>query len=395
MYAHINEMAGERSIEDSTLSREARWGMDLGGRQIGALESHFQSSAANVDYIPTDHSARLCLFVEKCLRHNIEHRPSLEEVSNLCQNELTRLDSIPGASAGRRKRGDDDEADERSALQTGENDWHPNFDRFRSGNAFSLKRQRTSLDLGDHHPQREAYSQLVTAWANMPQPTLEAQDNAIDVIHTYLLDFNYGQPMGDEGQPMGDEEDEEYVWAAKHLISCLRKRQDPKGGAYVLDGKYIDNYGEPDWMKSAWEPPIKIAILEHLPSFEDFQEGYSTGDQERTDALAALRIAMQWGLMMLRDIRTPPEFDMTGNDVGSRPAEPREPKMRNQSALHKGVYDWIFVHYVSLLQKLGATSPGHHGMNALSTDCFLVWRFGIPPLSILAHSIIFLPRSFS
>lgn len=304
---------------------------------MNRYQSHFRISNIDVAirHIPSDHSARLCLLVERCLRHDIDSRPDLESISDICQSELTRLDNIPGASAGKRKRDDDDEANNEPTLLTGKEGWYNKFDKYRPGKIYQPKRQRTKIDLVDDDPQRAAYSQLVTAWSDLPRSSTEARDYAIDAINKYLLDF-------EDGQPMADEDSEEYVWAAKHLISSLRKRNNPRKGAYVLTGKYIDMYGEDGWMESAWQPPIKIKILEYLLTSEDFWEDFSE-DQSGHDALAVLKNAIQWGLMMLRDIRTPAETDIMGNDVGSRPAEPREPRMENQSALHKGIHDWIFV----------------------------------------------------
>lgn len=290
-------------------------------------------SRIDIGHVPTDHSARLCLLAERCLRHDMDYRPSLKSILELCQSELTRLDDIPGASAGKRKRGDDDESGNELEVMTGEEGWYNKFDKYRPGENYQPKRQRTRLDLGDDDPKRAAYTQLVTAWSNLPRPTIEARDDAIDAINKYLLDF-------ENGQPMADEDDREYQWAAKHLISSLRKRNNKQKGAYILTGKYIEDYGEDGWLETAWQPPIKIKILEYL--LQGIRED-PTGEQAKKDALAALQNAMQWGLMMLRDIRTPAKTDIMGDDVSSHPAEPREPRMENQSALHKGIYDWIFV----------------------------------------------------
>jgi hypothetical protein len=216
---------------------------------------------------------------------------------------------------------------------TGEEGWYNKFDKYRPGENYQPKRQRTRLDLGDDDPKRAAYTQRVTAWSNLPRPTTEARDGAIDAINKYLLDF-------ENGQPMADEDDREYQWAAKHLISSLRKRNNKQKGAYILTGKYIEDYGEDGWLETAWQPPIKIKILEYL--LQGIRED-PTGEQAKKDALAALQNAMQWGLMMLRDIRTPAKTDIMGDDVSSHPAEPWEPRMENQSALRKGIYDWIFV----------------------------------------------------
>lgn len=336
MYAHITKRTEEESVEESTLSKEFNWGSHLGGRQIGASESHFQMSTTKIKHIPAECSARLCLLVEQCLRHDMEERPNLKNLSKLCQNELTRLDSVPGAAAGKRKRGEeDDSVDTEFRVLIGKNNWHARFDKYRPGEAYQAKRQRTRLDLGDDHPQRAAYTQLVTAWSNLARPTAEAQGDVIDGIDMYLLD-------PENGQPMTEDDSEEYQWAAKHLISSLRKRNNPQKGVYVLAGKYIDTHGDAGWMESAWQPPIKIQILKYLLDSEDFWDGFIE-KQGRTDALAAIENAMRWGLMMLRDIRTPAETDIMGNDISSRPAEPRTPRMEDQSALHEGIYDWIFV----------------------------------------------------
>jgi hypothetical protein len=81
---------------------------------------------------------------------------------------------------------------------TGEEGWYNKFDKYRPGENYQPKRQRTRLDLGDDDPKRAAYTQRVTAWSNLPRPTTEARDDAIDAINKYLLDFENGQPMADE-----------------------------------------------------------------------------------------------------------------------------------------------------------------------------------------------------
>jgi len=323
------------------LSNESKWNAKMNAKlhegKINPYQSHFRISnieEVDIEHIPSGHSARLCLLAERCLRHDPDKRPKLESILNICQGELTRLDGMPGASAGKRKRSDDDERDNEPTLLTGKEGWYDKFDKYRPGENYQPKRQRTRLDLGVDHLQRAAYTQLVIEWSNLPRPTTEAQDDAIDAINKYLLDF-------DDGQPMSDEDDQEYQWAAKHLISSLRKRNNKRKGAYILTGRYIEEYRD-GWLETVWQPPIKIEILEYLLTSADFWEDL-TEEQASQDAIAALKNAMQWGLMMLKDIRTPAEEDIMGEDVGSHPAEPREPRMENQSALHEGIYDWMFV----------------------------------------------------
>ncbi|KAF3052111.1 hypothetical protein E8E11_010766 [Didymella keratinophila] len=158
---------------------------------------------------------------------------------------------MAGTSAGRRKRSDDDERDNEPTLLTGQEGWYDKFDKYRLGENYQPKRQRTRL------------TWAMTTHSEQHTPSFD-----------YLLNF-------DDGQPMSDEDDQGYQWAAKHLISSLQT-------------------------ETAWQPPIKSEILEYLLTAADFWKDL-TEEQASNGAVATLKNAMQWGLMMLRDIRTSAE----------------------------------------------------------------------------------------
>ena len=321
-------------VEDYTLSKEGTWKNVLRKRKIDAHESHFDASATNINHLPDGYSARLCLLAAQCLRHDIDARPDLETLLNLCQQELTRLENLPGSTVGKRKR--DDDGDDETTLLVGKEPWNQKFNKYRVGAIYQPKRPRTKVDLSNTHPHRVAYTRLVDAWSNMPRPTSHAQNTVIDTIDWCLLNYEHGHPMVNSS--------EEYDWAVKHLVSCLRKRTLPESGAYTLSEEYIEDNNGDEWIDMVFEPEMKIRILEYLLTISEVWNDSSVLQEEGAqNATNALRNVVDWGLMMLRDTVTPVVTDAEGNLTGGDPAEPREPRMEGQSALHKGMYDWIFV----------------------------------------------------
>ena len=57
-------------------------------------------------------------------------------------------------------------------------------------------------------------------------------------------------------------------WAAKYLVSCLRKRADPERGAYYLSTDYMDEGVDHSWLDAMFEPEVKTRILNHLLTLE-------------------------------------------------------------------------------------------------------------------------------
>lgn len=331
MYAHRTDTVEEddsrdpKSVEDATLSKEGQWREDLRRREIAADESHFNISTADIAHLPDGYSLRLCYITAECLRHNIEYRPNLTDLLDRCQQELARLDNLHGPIAGKRKR--DDESDNEFTILISDAERDKKLKRFEIGELYRPRRPRTKVDLPELY--REAYTDLVNAWANMTKPTVTAQNRVINAVVSFL-----------QGEDEGFHEmTEEREWAVKYLVSCLRKRTFPESGAYVLTAAYLEEQYDKAWIDIAFEPEIKIEILQGLLDSEDFwtHESVTRGEGHQA-ALDAFRNAVCWGLMMLRDTVTP-VVGTTGGD----PAEPKNPKMQQQSALHEGVYDWIFV----------------------------------------------------
>jgi hypothetical protein len=127
-----------------------------------------------------------------------------------------------------------------------------------------------------------------------------------------------------------------------HLVSCLRKRCEPKGAAYVLTGAhYRDSDPGWAWIRNTFELEIKLEILDKILADHDFWvQASSPGDEGVQVAIDAFQNAISWGRIMLFNTEVP--ANETDNFNG-RLAEPREPRMEEQSALHLGIYDWIFV----------------------------------------------------
>ncbi|KAJ4991425.1 G2-specific protein kinase nim-1 [Stagonosporopsis vannaccii] len=333
MYSHRTDTVeskseGEISVADSTLSKEGTWKNTLLKDEISKQGSHFDICEAEISHLPELYSVRLCALTSRCLRHDIEGRPDLDKLLLTCQEELTRLDTLSESTADKRKREDNAE---KTTLLIGDDAWDRKFNKYRVGETYQPRRRRTKIDISDDY--REVYTQLVNAWSSMRRPTPASQDTVIGAIVSYLVGY--------------DEKPEEYNWAVKHLVSCLRKRNNPVEGAHILTATYTEEHGAHVWIENVFEPETKTRVLEDLLGLEALWEGQHVGyeEDEGVDvALETFKNAVEWGLIMLRDTMTPLEVNDEKTAVGGlEPAEPREPRMEDQSALHWGVYDWIFV----------------------------------------------------
>ena len=167
----------------------------------------------------------------------------------------------------------------------------------------------------------------------MQRPTPETQTDIIGALDRYFLN------VADENSLINQSNEDR--WVISHLVSCLRKRCVPKGAAYILTaGHYIESGGE-TWITRTFELGIKRRILRTILDDDNFwNQAGSSGDEGEQVARDALRNAIEWGSIMLFNTEVP--ADETDNIQG-RLAEPREPRMEEQSALHLGIYDWIFV----------------------------------------------------
>lgn len=310
-------------VQDATLSVEGAWRHSLRGRKIGPYESHFTLSAADIAHLPDVYSVRLCAMVAACMRHDLESRPSLTDLLDRCQQELARLETLHGPVAGKRKR-DEGTKDDFTILASDE-ERNKKFGKFENGRFYEPKHSHRKMDLADVY--RDKYIKHIHEWDAMPRPKPTAQDNLINTTLAFLLD----EDKVNDSMLVDDEETlkPQYEWAVKYLVSCLRKRTNPKSGAYILTTDYIEGNNGLDWIEEIFEPETKIQILEHL---RDTDELWTTNpDEEVQEALAVFRNAIVWGLMLLQD---------TEDGI---PAVPRTPKLDEPSGLHMGVYDWIFV----------------------------------------------------
>lgn len=304
----------------STLSNMYDWGKSFCDHEIDAHQSHFDAFTGNIDRLPENYSARLCLLTVKCLRHNIDFRPSLDELLVICQGELARLDTASRFTAGKRKRNDDDE----DGLVLIGDPRTQKFGKYKIGEAYQPKRPRTRGDLSVG-PRRVRYDQIVGEWSRMEGVPLENEEIIIDVLDRRFVD---------NGVDSLDRH--EHNWALRHLISCLRKRLNPKGGAYILTHDYVHDNFDFEWIDAVLDPRTKVLVLEHIRGNEFlWNSTHGLEEQEAQNVLDALRNAIDWGLMMLQDTSTP------GDE--RRPAEPREPSLKDASDLHMGIYEWIHV----------------------------------------------------
>lgn len=313
MYAYIDDPS-------STLSNVHDWGKTFCDPEIGAHQSHFDAFTGDIDRLPENYSARLCLLTVKCLRHNIDFRPSLDELLEICQGELARLDTASRFTAGKRKRNDDDED---GLVLIGDSQTQK-FGKYRIGEAYQPKRPRARVDLSVG-PRRTKYDQIVGEWSRIETVSPENEEIIIDALDRRFIDNDVDSLDQDE-----------HDWALRHLISCLRKRLNPKGGAYILTHDYVHaNFGF-ESIDAVLDPRTQILILEHIRGNESlWNSTHGLEDQEARNVLDALRNAIDWGLMMLQDTST------LGDE--GRPAEPREPRLKDPSNLHMGIYDWIHV----------------------------------------------------
>ncbi|KAJ8116373.1 hypothetical protein OPT61_g2181 [Boeremia exigua] len=340
MYSHRTDTVEDQgpnqeiSVGAYTLSKESTWPDILTEGKIRAHDSHFNVLTAEISHLPDAYSARLCILVAQCLRHDIDARPTLEQLLRTCQKELSRLDGLSSSAPGKRKREDDSDSD--ATLLADDVTRNNKFNRYRIGEIYQPKRPRTMVDLDEDGPVREEYHRLVDRWSNLPRPTSTDQAAVINEINAHFLNVEDLQDL------VGVAEDDEYgfpayEWAVKHLISCLRKRCDPKSGIYILTESYMQRNDGNDWVEveRAFEPKIKIKILDHLLTLlnDTWEEEYSGKSEGSRNALEALRNAVGWGVLMLN----------TGTSGRDDPVEPRNPRLEDQSALHQGIYDWIFV----------------------------------------------------
>lgn len=326
MYAHRKDTVGTGTSDDvsvraHTLSKITNWKGALSQPEINVHESHFEAVAADISHLPDGFSAQLCLFTMQCLRHNINARPSLDQMLQTCRDALTRLEDTPDFISRKRKRERDEDEDEEPSVLTGSQTFNEKFGKYKVGERYQPKRARTRVDLADN-PARDTYTELVNAWSGMKPSTADGENAVIDAM-----------------QSRCKEREDKTEWALQHLVSCLSKRSNPERGAVILTPDCITYKIESDSIETIFQPETKIQILEELLDDSDLWENAETlGKTGGRDTLDALNHAIRWGLMMLQETTTP-----ATEDAPSRPAEPREPKMRGQSALHKGIYDWIFI----------------------------------------------------
>lgn len=311
MYAHRKGTDG-----GNALSKEAEWSKTLSRPQIDEHESHFEFLTADIPELPEAHSSRLGSLVMRCLKHNIKYRPTLEDVRRICQGELTRLDSAPGSKLGKRKRDDDDEA---SSILVGDEAFNQKVGRYRVGEKFRPKRLRTRIDITGH-PDRDTYDKLLMDWSAMQRPTALGERVVVEALNARC----------DHLETLGAE----YGWALRYLVSCLRKRTKSEQGGFFIPTSYIKDELQGTTV-SMFETGTKIEVLEYLLR-DGALERHDT--PEIHDALQALNNAVNWGLLMLRGFVTP-----ASADAGGPPAEPQGPGMQDRSALHRGIYDWIFI----------------------------------------------------
>ena len=329
LLAHAMVYAHEADeLRTSTLSVVRDWVDNLYDTYESG--SHFDTHSTNLEDLRIVHSAQLYLTIERCLRHNINNRPSLRDLLKICQDKLTHMDKMSESTAGKRRRDDDSEYDTRLVTA---GYFTQKFDKFGVGEIYRPKRVRMMVDIPEpnHHAR---YINIVDQWSRMQKPTPETQTAIIDALDQNFLNVADGHSLLNQGN--------EDRWAMLHLVSCLRKRCEPKGAAYILTGAhYCDSDPGWAWIRKTFELEIKTKILDRILDDHDFWvQVSSSGDEGVQVALAALRNAISWGRIMLFNTEVP--ANETDNFQG-RLAEPREPKMEEQPALHLGIYDWIFV----------------------------------------------------
>ena len=323
VYAHEVD-----KLRTSTLSVVDSWVDDI--YDTYERGSHFNTDSTKLEELRIVHSAQLYLTIERCLRHDMDTRPSLRDLLKICQDKLTHMDKMSESTAGKRRRDDDSEYDTRLVTA---GYFTQKFDKFGVGEIYRPKRVRMMVDIPEpnHHAR---YINIVDQWSHMQKPTPETQTAIIDALDQNFLNVADGHSLLNQGN--------EDRWAMLHLVSCHRKRCEPKGAAYILTGAhYCDSDPGWAWIRKTFELEIKTKILDRILDDHDFWvQVSSSGDEGVQVALAALRNAISWGRIMLFNTEVP--ANETDNFQG-RLAEPREPKMEEQPALHLGIYDWIFV----------------------------------------------------
>jgi hypothetical protein len=326
VYAHQADQLRASTLSDVTL-----WDGTLELEDIYQRESHFNTFSNNLEDLPMVYGAQLCYTIERCLRHDINARPSLRELLRICQDKLSRMDRMSGSTAGKRKRDDDSEDDTR-LITAGY--FSQKFDKFGVGEIYRPKRVIRMINLQD--PEDHAiYIQLVEQWSGMQKPTPETQTTIIDALAQYFLD------VADEHSLINQSNEDR--WAMSHLVSCLRKRCKPKGAAYILTAACCDKSDDlRPWINNTFKVETKARVLSRIHSDHGFwEQAGSSGDAGVLVALAALQNAISWGARMLFNTEKAPANET--DNLRERIAEPVEPRMEEQSSLHLGIYDWIFV----------------------------------------------------
>ena len=318
VYAHHDTL--------TTLGDEREWEKNLPLEEYYERESHFNTSSIRLADLPMVYGAQLCYTIERCLRHDIEARPSLRELLEICQDKLTRMDEMSGSTAGKRKRDDNSEDDTRLVTA---GHFTQKFDKFGVGEIYRPKRVRMMANLFD--PEEHAtYNRIVDERSRMERPTPESQTIIIDALDQHFLDVDDENSLVNEGI--------QFRWALSHLVSCLRKRCEPKGAAYILTEAYHGKYD--DGMNETFKIATKAGVLREIINDTGFwDQARSSGDEGTRVALDALQNAINWGSIMLYNTEVPANDTENQGQI----AEPVEPQMEDQSSLHLGIHEWIFI----------------------------------------------------
>lgn len=311
--AHQMIFAHAPDLYEATLGKEARWS----GLSRDTQASHL------LDWNPRETISDYCSqelydLVQEMLRHNPEQRPDLDALRTAIYCGLRKHDLKHGREVQlKRKR---DIADELQIYPAFEPDEPAGFDK---GQVYSPTRKRLRMDINDTAT-LEQYSQFVDLWNNAnSNPSHADQLLVVDAFDAYLV----------QGEEVELEHDSAEEWTAKHLISCLRKRLDrDTGNIYVLNNPDIDEGP----IEDAMSVDSKLEILGYINN--DFWNFPSDAPKNARDAFVH---AFQWVRWLLENCL-----------VDGEPAEPRGATLTNRSALHQGMYDWIFVKPSGAFQKV-------------------------------------------
>ena len=249
--------------QSGTLSDEASWPKQQGDTE----ESHFKSEYEEVSDCC---SREMFNPVKRMLRHNPGLRPSLNELRESIYVELSKLDLQHGTEIKcKRKR---EVAEDLRIYPSVDSDGSAKSDL---GDVYSPPRKRLKIDLTD--ATRDQYAQLVTAWNDSDLNADDADLNEIvDAVDRYLLED-------------GDPQDQ----AAKHFISCLRKRIDQDtADCYVLWGNEIKK----DSINKAMSVAGKFEVLASINDIVFWDEDAYNSTRE---ARETLRQVLDWGTMLL------------------------------------------------------------------------------------------------